>query len=68
MDKDLVENALAVPPQEFLFAPQAMSESVVLPDFACLDPDTQERLQALLQAAGADKVIIMLIEQKQKVK
>lgn len=37
---------------EFLFAPQAVGENCGLPDFQPFDAETQERLQALLQAAG----------------
>uniref|UniRef100_A0A915IQD2 Uncharacterized protein n=1 Tax=Romanomermis culicivorax TaxID=13658 RepID=A0A915IQD2_ROMCU len=57
LDKDLVESALgAGPQQEFLYNPQTMNESAVLPDFACLDFETQERLQAMLQAAGITRL------------
>jgi len=54
MENNLVSEALAAPSaREFLLTHDTtLVDPNGLPDFCCLDPDTQERLQALLQAAG----------------
>lgn len=53
LDSDLVHEALAMSnPDEFNLLDPSLVGGAALPDFSQLDPETQERLQALLQAAG----------------